>query len=207
MKKLLTVFLLFLTLTSNAAKIDAVLVDSKGVAYGVTLKVRVNTFSNEVNCMPLQKKIVFYNKSGKKFKLRPNEISSLSFEHSGRKYNMVSVNDNLTYSRFNKILLLLEQDGYLKRYTFFEQRSNGGYYGAGGMYMSAGSRTVEVDVLQKGNNYLFRVRPFRFKKTVSEYFSDFPELSERIKSKEFRKEDLLKIIDIYNKWYNHNHSL
>ena len=43
-----------------------------------------------------------------------------------------------------------------------------------------------------------------FKDKVSKYFSDFPELSEKILNRKFRYVDRKKIVKEYNNWVNNN---
>lgn len=204
-KKLISILLfIFAFQFTEAKRIEAKLVDINGEAFAVKLKVKVSVFSREVNCGLLQKKIVFFNSRGKRYKLRPDDIESLEFEYFGRKYLMYSVDDNLTFSRFRKILLKVEQDGYLKRFIYFERQS-GGFYGSNGMYNSS-SYTVAIDVLKKGNGPLYRVGSFRFKKYMAEYFRDYPKLAEKISNKELRYRDLNTIIDLYNTWHTEQNS-
>ncbi|MFV0392019.1 MAG: hypothetical protein ACK5KP_09095 [Paludibacteraceae bacterium] len=43
-----------------------------------------------------------------------------------------------------------------------------------------------------------------FRKNATKYFNDYPELVEKIESKELTFEDLSSIVDYYNKWKQNN---
>lgn len=43
-----------------------------------------------------------------------------------------------------------------------------------------------------------------FKTYAPKYFSDYPELAQKIKSKEYKYNDLEKVVDIYNEWIINN---
>ena len=204
MKKITTILLILICYISFAAKVSAKLIDANGEAYAVQLKVAVNRLTNDIDCMPIQKKIVFYNDSNKKFRLKAHQVKSLQFSYRGEDYIFLSVNDNLTHSFYGKILLRLKADGYLKRFEFYEKKSNGFKNPNNNImihYNGYNAYKTKNDVLQKGTNTLFRVRKIRFKKEMANFLSEYPELAEKIRNKEIRIESLSEIVDNYNKWF------
>ena len=66
--------------------------------------------------------------------------------------------------------------------------------------MSPGTTyNIEKFVLKKRNGPLKRPRGIVFRKDMSEFFSDCPELVEQIQNKDFRKGDLELMVMEYNK--------
>jgi hypothetical protein len=67
-----------------------------------------------------------------------------------------------------------------------------------GEFLSLNKRHKLIDVLRKDNELLFVVPRTGFKEYLSEYFSDCPELVEKIANKTYRYRDLDSIIWFYN---------
>ncbi|MEM7102963.1 MAG: hypothetical protein AAF502_07540 [Bacteroidota bacterium] len=54
--------------------------------------------------------------------------------------------------------------------------------------------------IENDGDYLLEVNFMRFKWQMAKYFEEYPELQARIKDGEFKKKDLMKIVDEYNRW-------
>jgi hypothetical protein len=93
---------------------------------------------------------------------------------------------------------------------YYEIKTSGGapmaMGGVGGMTMGMGfSSSTEVYYIAKKDDdiviQLFNmlgVSKKKFKKIVPEFFGDCPELIEKIKNKEYKKRDIVEIVDYYN---------
>ena len=53
-------------------------------------------------------------------------------------------------------------------------------------------------VLQKDDEQMMRPNPMSFRKDLMLYFSDCPELSQKIESKEFRSSEIVQMVKFYN---------
>lgn len=71
--------------------------------------------------------------------------------------------------------------------------SNGNYYSISSYYVSKDNGNIVIHLGEKGTIFTKN-----FKKAASEYFNDCSELVEKIQSKEFRKRDIVEIVEYYN---------
>ena len=96
-----------------------------------------------------------------------------------------------------KVFLKLEADGLVKLFSY-KQKSQGGF-GSSGMPVGLGfSYAYERYVLQYGNNPLLQVKGISFRRDMMDFFSDYPELVEKIDTRMYRKENLALIVKEYN---------
>ncbi len=85
--------------------------------------------------------------------------------------------------------------GYLSLYTFYQKGLDSyGYYNS------------QFFFFQKGDGELLEITPENFRKKISDYLSENMLLSQKIKKREYRMDDLLKIVEEYNKWYELNYA-
>lgn len=80
-------------------------------------------------------------------------------------------------------------------------------FNASGGFSTGSSFSSDKFYLQKGDGPLTRMRNLFFKKDMSEFVSDCPELVQKIHNKEYRSEDLETIVSEYNKWIARRASL
>ncbi len=116
---------------------------------------------------------------------------------------MLSRNNTLglgsIFAMSSSIFQKLEIDGELKLFNYYyTQQTGGGYNASTGVAMGSYSYTVERYILQKGDGELKRLKGWTFKKDMAEFFSDCPDLVERVESKDFRKGDLESMVRCYN---------
>jgi len=167
----------------------------------VMIHVPVNSFTDEPNLEKLQFKVVYYDSTGQKIKLRPDHARGFSFTYGTHKILMLSVYNSLELGVFdptgNNIFLHQIIDGKLKMFIYY----NTAYYplpntltGTLGIYHYQTDRCI----LQKGDGELKRTRTSGFKKDMAEYFSDCPELVEKIMNTEYDEIDMKSIVDFYN---------
>jgi hypothetical protein len=72
------------------------------------------------------------------------------------------------------------------------------YSGSTGAMTGGYSYSVENMILQKGNGELKQPRSLSFRKDMRDYFSDCPDLTEKIDSRDFRRADMEAIVIYYN---------
>jgi hypothetical protein len=159
----------------------------------VTLLVPVGLFGGDPNTEAMQKGIKYRDSHGKKHKLKPAQAIEFSFTYEGKVWRMVS--SDYTSGLFSKGIFLLQLvDGPVKMFEYtYTTRSAGGPNGVGGM-----TTTTTINLMQRGNEPLYALRLFGFKKDMAEYFKDCPALVALIEGKEFKKRDLMEIVHYYN---------
>jgi hypothetical protein len=202
MKIFVITVLVVLSLQSYGKKIQGTIIVN-GESKAVTFDIKVPLLADEPNFERIQYKVRYYDESGKKRTLRPDDADEIRFRYEGMDVRMISCFNTLgggsLFSTASKIFLKLEIDGPLKLYRFYYQQSTPGYYGgAGGGYSPGMNYRVENLVFQKGNGLLKQPRALGWKKDMLEFFSDCPALRERIESKDLRRKEIEAIVIYYN---------
>jgi hypothetical protein len=198
---LLIVIGLLSTYTLEAKKI-AGKIEFDDETVDVIFKIRVNFFLQKPDFEKLQYKIKYYDSTGKKITLRPDDAQEISFSYAGEnvrmlsRYNSIGLGNIFAASR--NIFLRLETDGDLKLFNYYYTQTVGGSFGAMGAVAGSISYSVDKYILQKGNGLLKRPKAITFKKDMIEYFRDCPALAERIENKDFRGNDIEAIAKYYN---------
>ena len=105
--------------------------------------------------------------------------------------------------------VILEDDGEINLYAIEFKNSNNNTGGLSPMGVSSGVsvdvteyyvnvRDNDYEVIKIGNNHpVFGKR--HFKKTVNDFFKDCPELITQVENGEFKRNDMIQIIQFYNK--------
>jgi len=160
------------------------------------------------NFAKLKDEVKYFDSNNEKHFLIPDKALEVVFEYNGQKFRMLSRIDNLglngAFSSNSRIFLNLIKDGRLKLFEYYYSGSAGAPMmsaGGGAPMMVGGSPGGCNSILQKGDDPLFEISVSlfnSFKKQTSDYFSDCPELSNKILNKEYRKEDIELIVDHYN---------
>lgn len=162
----------------------------------VTFKIQFGLGSGPVY-QQIQNRVVYFDKSGKRNVLKPEDATEFRFEYNGEEVRMISVDgdleDGAPMTWGSRIFLKLEIDGMVRLYRHDYTQTN---YSST-MAMST-SYNVERYLLQKGDGKLKRPRTLTFKKDMVQYFSECPELCDKIESKEFKKRELESIVEYYN---------
>lgn len=201
---LVIIFLLITLSNVKAKKIEGLIILNNDETLEVTFIIPFGFLSPEPSYLKLQTRVRYIDSSNQKKVLKPDDAKEISFMHNGYEIRMLSVQDDLQlsslFSSQTKVFLKLEIDGNLKLFNSYATQQSPGMYNAS-MGMSTGgySYSVERYVLQKGNGELFRPRGISFRKDMSAFFSDCPELVQKIQNKDFRKGDLELIVKEYNK--------
>lgn len=204
MRKLIfiTVIGLIFTLRLEAKKIEGQIFN-KNDTVNVTMNIPIKFFTQEPNYEKLQYKIKYFDSTGVKKVLRPEDAVEIRFTYEYEKIRMLSRQNTLglgnIFSMSSNIFLRIEIDGDLKLFNYYYTQSSPEMYNAStGITTGGYSYSVEKYILQKGDGELKRPKGLAFKKDMIEYFSDCPELVDKIESKDFRKNDLESIVRFYN---------
>ncbi|MEO7990788.1 MAG: hypothetical protein ABI663_14665 [Chryseolinea sp.] len=172
---------------------------SKGQSNDVMFEIKLAaSMPGEPNFEQLQHKIKYYDESGKKQTLGPEDADEIRFRYGGEEIRMISCantpDTEAFFSSSTRIFLKLQIDGPLRLYQFYAKQGTAPNYpgGTGMTYMAYSF------IFQKGNGPLKQPVNLGFKKDMLEYFSDCPALRERIESKDLWKEDMEAMTTYYN---------
>jgi len=206
MKKLLfllvTVF--FLNTNSEAKKIPGYFINNNDDTVYVTFSVPVNLFRQEIKMERLQEKIRYYDSLNNSNNLKPGNASELVMINSGDTIRMLSRANNLGLGSFasrKAIFLWLIKDGPLQLFKYYESQASAPCFDHTSNTVSGGYvYETEKYILQKRGQPLFRTRnKVSFRKDMTDYLSDCPELAKKIENKQYRSDDMLLIVEEYNK--------
>ena len=195
--------LLLVSLHAYGKKIQGSII-ANGKARQVTFQIKVPLLGAEPNFERIQYKVRYYDETGRKRTLRPDEADEIRFEYGGMTVRMISCPNTLgggsIFSTASNIFLKLEIDGRLKLYRFYQTQTTPGHFGGGAGAGYSPGMTYRIDnlIFQKGNGPLKRPRTLGWKKDMLEYFSDCPALRERIESKDLRRKEIEAIVMYYN---------
>jgi hypothetical protein len=133
----------------------------------------------------LHKVITILDSQGNKKNIRPNQAKEIRFNYEGETIRMVSED----YNSVTKLFLKLEIIGNLSLYKYVHHTP--------GPY---GGHFKDVYLLKKGDNELKKVKQSNsFRKDMSEYFVDCPELAKMIENKVYGRKEIHEIVNFYNK--------
>ena len=202
MRRLLPVIaLIIISLHAYGRKVKGVII-TNGKSREVTFDIKVPLLAGEPNFERTQYRVRYYDDSGKKQTLRPDDADEIRFDFEGMQVRMISVSNTLgagsIFSNVRKIFLKLEIDGALRLYRYYYKQSTGGSFGAGGAYYPGTSYTADNLICQKGNGPLKQPRSLGWRKDMLDYFNDCPALRERIESKDLRRKEIEAIVIYYN---------
>jgi len=204
MKKIsfLIILGLILSIETEAKKLEGkILFDNDAVH--VKFFIPVNVFSKEINYEKLQYKIKYFDSTGNKFVIKPDQAVEVRFIYKNEEVRILSRYNSLrlgnVFSVNQRIFLKLEIDGKLKMFKYYYTESSLMMYNSSSEVTTGGySYQVDKYILQKGSQELVKVKDLTFRKDMMEYFKDCPDLSQMIERKEYRKRDLKKIVSYYN---------
>lgn len=193
-------FFIFISITSIAA---TGLVECEG--YFIRKGSRDTVHSIVVVPINASKKIIFEKLQWKitlkdkfsfiDFEKEPEEIKEFGFVYSGRKYVYWSVPNPFDVSgpkyskEYKYIFLRLRRPGFCKIFSGFTYEK--------GLPPMEGKANEDL-ILKANNKEWMVVREFEFLKDMNFYFSDYPELLEKINNKTYLEKDLEKIVSEYN---------
>lgn len=98
------------------------------------------------------------------------------------------------------LLLTVVIDGFLKLYAEFSTSYSGGGMGVGMGFRSSSTYHIKRTTDKLGQYFIAYgyIPKVGFKKVVQSYFTDCPQLQEKVESGEFKKDDFEKIVEFYN---------
>lgn len=86
----------------------------------------------------------------------------------------------------------------------FMQRKNTGTVKVYEYWNTDKERGFTQTFLENDGDYLLEVNPMQFKRQMSMYFEEYPELQKRIDKGEFKKKELMVIVSEFNSWKENN---
>jgi hypothetical protein len=194
--------ILVTSLAVSAKKIEGTIFFLDNRELKVTFFVPVNFLTQEVTFQSIQNKIKYLDSSGERITLRPSQAKEIRFVYMGESIRMLS-RPNASFSVFSfdsSIFLKLEIDGPLKLFRYYQKQQSAGFGNPSmGSYSPGYAYTIESNILQKGNGELMRPTGISFRKDMAIYFSDCPELVNKIQEKEFKRGDMEAIVNTYNR--------
>jgi hypothetical protein len=141
------------------------------------------------------------------FKFKQNENSeTIKYDYNDAISATVinSENEELKYEYVDyqkkPLLLTVMIDGYLKLYGGFSTSYGGGGMGAGMGFSSSSTYHIKRTTDKIGQYFIAYgyVPKIGFKKVVQSYFTDCPQLQEKVEKGEFKKDDYKDIVKFYN---------
>lgn len=169
----------------------------------VTFDIPVTLISEDIRFERIQQGLTYFVKKKHNKTLSPDEAKEIWFLYDEEWITMVSVNNSMklggNFIKNENIFLRKVYEGRLSVYKYYyESRSPGGT--RANEHLSTGNRNpIESDfIFQKEKESPIHVKEFGFRKDMSSYFSDCPELSKKIKEKDFKFPDLSDIVSFYN---------
>lgn len=204
MKKLLLVILVVVSAisSSEAEKIKGKIIFQDDTV-DVTFNIPVNLLTQTPNYEKLQYRVKYFDKNGRKKKLKPDQAKEIQFRYNNENVRMLSmvntVGGGSNMFSFNpNIFLKLEVDGELKMYSHYVTQHTPGMYNATTGMSPGYTYSFDRYLLQKGDSELKKPKALGFRKDMMEYFSDCPTLVQQIDNKAFKKADLEAIVIFYN---------
>ncbi len=156
----------------------------------------------------MDKTVSFISENSEKILLKSDDIQSITFYLDGTtiKYERVLTYRNYSNKYFNKNKSWLEvkNSGYVTLYYGYQPGINSPNLNL--WYCKSQDETVAYFISMKysGGLVLTIGTESDFVKNASFYFNDYPELANKIITKELNFNDLSTIVDIYNNWKENN---
>ncbi len=153
-----------------------------------------------INFAKLQWRISFMDTTGNYYRIHPGEIKSFTIVNGLEKirYNSIETSpDNYVFAR-------LVIDGSINLYFFYKEVLEGGW--VEGSYIKnyflgyPTSAKLDYFILIKENGEVAEARWDTFYKKIPPFFSDYRQLSKKIRTKEYKFTDIYRIVREYNRW-------
>jgi hypothetical protein len=197
MRNTLLVFVVLIICSTSYAKRIEGRIFYKNDTVDVLMNVPMSLFGANPEFIKMQYRIKYWGEKGTKYILKAHEAEGIEFTIGRNIYTMLSRPNNLGIGNLlvntTHIFLILEIDGPMKLFTYFYTQSSGG-----GPNSAPVTTIVAQDVLQKFDEPLKQPAGLMFRKHMVPYFDDCPELAGMIKEKEFRRGDIVAIVNFYN---------
>lgn len=196
----LTFLFICISVIAEGKRIEGKILTEKGVR-DVTFRIPLHFFSKDPDYVQLQKKVSYFDSDGRREVLWPSMASEIHFVHRGEPIRMMSRVNTLEllliFEHERNIFLRLEEDGSMKLFRY--------YYRENVKRAGSTSFTDEDEfvhdryILQKGDGILKAPSVLNFRKDMTAYFEDCPELLSMIEDKEYKRRDLVSMVRFYNR--------
>jgi hypothetical protein len=208
MKKIITLLFLLsipFSVVQAKKKVQGYYVTLADDTVKCTFLVPVDLLFQEPKYINLQYKIMYLDTKGEKQKFIPGQIKAFALFLQQTRITYLSVRRNIEimpslFSNEEHIFLRLNIDGPLRMFKYYVQRQSGGGYSPTMGFSPTVAYTDENFLLQKENGLLTQCRFLHFRKDLSKYLSDYPELSQKILNRDYVKGDIELIVKEYNQW-------
>lgn len=189
-KKYLIGLFIFLTLNGysqfdNYIK-GFVIKESKDTIFG-----KLKDMSDERSCSTIK----FIDPNGNRIKFKNKDV--YAYKRGNDLYFKKSFERPVSIGKMQGFMKIIV-DGEIKLYQFNYAVRNAGTMNSDGV-MTGGGTSYQKDYYVEKDDEHILVRKGVFKNTMSEYFSDNKDLSDKINSRELKYRDMEKIVRIYNK--------
>ena len=196
MKKNLLVLLLILFSAINLeAKRERGTFVSQNQKIHAELKIPYNLFSKTPNFKLIQKGVKYIDENGTKGRIRPGNTEWFEFESNGRVFKMVSLRNkegsNLFLGKRKNFFVLELVSGYVALYKMFYDDKE---------FMSDSFSTEKDRYILEKDGVLKIPTMINFRRDMSAYFFLYPQMVEKIVSRDLKYSDIEMIVMEYNDW-------
>ncbi len=168
----------------------------------INVEMKIPFEMGEVDYAALQRGVTYYGHNNKKVRAIPSDMMGFSFEYDGETVIMLTRSKGQVYgdnAYKPNICLHLLLDGRSKLFEYYEVQRVNNTMGSGGMMVSTGGGVKYYLIIQPPGSPLMLIKASRFRSDMENVFLDCPELDHKIQNKEYRYDDLIQIVQYYNK--------
>ena len=195
MKKLilLVVFLVGLSLQSQARKVKGYFLDNNRDTSYVTFNIHISP-PNDVDARYLHNGLTFWDSNDNERVLKPHQAKEFCFTYNKIDYRFISCQDYLNLSKHvvkkssTYLFLKLEVEGSMRLLSYTYTQHVGIDF----------SYATTILLFQRKNDLLFSPKIMAHKKSLVKYFEDCPQVQDKIKSNYFGKGDEVEMVKTYN---------
>ena len=202
-----TLLLVICAVSVSAERIKGLIITKAQDTLNVTFEIPLELLSKEPDYERLQRKVKYYDENGEKQTLKPEEAKEIHFTYRKEaicmrtRYNTLAfIGGNINLGAGDYIFLKLVEDGTVQLFLYYYTQNSPGVVNPSTGIMTGGM-LYDTDryILQKGDaGELKQLRALQFKKDMTAFFSDCPELVRKIEEKEYKREDLRAMVQFYN---------
>ncbi|MGI9159778.1 MAG: hypothetical protein ACR2K1_08510 [Saprospiraceae bacterium] len=203
-----TFLLVICSFSVSAERIKGLIITKAQDTLDVTFEIPLLSRSKQPNYERLQRGVTYYDANGKKQTLNPAEAVEIHFTHDNEVIRMrtrfnplVFLGGSINLQAGSSVLLRLLEDGPTQLFLYYYSQNTTGI-GTSlivEIIMACWMKPTAVHILQKGDSgELKSIQPANFKKDMTAFFSDCPELVRKIEEKEYKREDLRAMVQFYN---------
>jgi len=196
------IFVLLLIYNFNyGKKIEVYYITTDNEKHYIVLDIPVDLLSDEINFQAIQFTLKYYDKNGDKQKLYLELIYEVGLNYYGEKIvlrKLINSIDLVPMALFDTrhILLKLVKEDVVSSYSFY-----GTWYtvtqGGFGLAGSGSFYNYGVLILVKKDGTMVDSSTGSFKNKIRKFFSDCPELVEKINDKIFKRKHIEEVIEYY----------